>query len=538
MKVQNFAEAPSINIPRSTLRMPFKHITTIDVDYLIPLFRFHAIPGDTIKVEPHIFGRLNTPLYPILDNLYGDIQFFSIPYRILWDNFRKFMGEQINPGDSIDYTVPQIAATATTGYSNMSLPDYLGIPTQVPDFKYNAWDIRAYQECYNHWYRDQNLIDSVTVSKADGPDTTTSLSLQKRGKRHDYITSALPWLQKPDATYANGVTLPLGTTAPVTGIGKVNQTYAAGPVSVYETDGIASVSYANYHSFNGTSGDNTWYGEEDPDNSGYPNIRADLSNAAAATVNQLRQAFQIQKLLERDARSGTRYPEIIASHFGGVRFNDASYRPEFLSSGSSRVEINTVPQTSEAGTTPQGNLAGYGTIQLHSGGFTKTFTEHCVVLGIFSIRADLTYQQGLHRDFTKQTRYDYFWPELQHIGEQAIDMIELYCQDPATDTGSTGTPDNERVFGYQERYAEYKYKPNMVTGKMRSNDAASLDAWGLWQEFSGLPALDQTFIESTTPMDRVVAVTSEPDFLIDSTFDIVAARPMSIYSTPGMIDHF
>ena len=259
-----------------------------------------------------------------------------------------------------------------------------------------------------------------------------------------------------------------------------------------------------------------------------PAFTVDLSNATASTVNELRQAFQIQKLLERDARSGTRYSEVVNAHFG-VTFLDVTYRPEFLGSSSTPINIHTVAQTSSTDvTTPQGNLSGFGTASITEGGFTKSFTEHCIVMGIASARADLTYQQGLNKMFTRSTRYDFYWPALAHIGEQAIDMVELYAQDPATDTGSTGTPDNDRVFGYQERYAEYRYKPSMITGKMRSNDAASLDNWHLSEEFGSLPGLNQTFIEQNTPIDRAVAVTTEPDFTLDCYFNLQCARPMPV----------
>lgn len=518
----SFAQAPTAEIPRSSFNRSSGYKTTFDAGYLIPIYVDEALPGDTFSMDPTVFARLNTPVYPLMDNLFLDVHFFSAPVRQLWDNWRKFCGEQTNPDDSIDFTVPVMNATASTGYANQSLHDYLGLPTQIPDYEHSSIYHRAYAHIFNQWYRDQNLIDSITFDTDDGPDDPADYTLQKRGKRHDYFTSCLPWLQKGDS-----VEIPLGTTAPVQTTG-VNPVYTQGTNSgqLRMESGNTTVKWnvsptaTGNVEFDATTG-----------------LEVNLASATAATINQLRLSFQIQKLLERDARSGTRFPEIIKAHFG-VDFLDVTYRPEFLGGSSTPIKINSVPQTSESNTTPQGTLAAFGTAGMNGGGFTKSFTEHCVVMGIASVRADLTYQQGLPRMFSRSTRYDFFWPALAHIGEQSVLMKELYCQDPTTDTGATGTPDNERVFGYQERWAEYRYRPSQITGKLRSNDAQSLDAWHLSQEFSSLPGLNQTFIEETPPMDRVVAVTTEPDMLMDCYFNLQCARPIPLYSVPGLIDHF
>lgn len=523
-----FSQAPTADIPRSSFNRSHGYKTTFDAGYLIPVYVDEALPGDTLTLNPTLFARLNTPIYPIMDNMFLDVHFFSVPIRQLWSNFRKFCGEQVDPGDSTDYTIPVSNAPASTGYANQTLQDYLGLPTKVPDYEHSALFTRAYNHIYNEWYRDQNLVDSAVVDTGNGPDTVTDYVLRKRGKRHDYFTSCLPWLQKGDA-----VSIPLGTTAPVEALATPlaptfyhgNTTTSAGALTVPNADYNVSTG-----AINSTGSGQQLYWQD-------PNLQADLSTATAATINQLRQAFQIQKLLERDARSGTRYSEIVKAHFG-VNFLDVTYRPEFLGGNSTPITIQTVPQTSESNTTPQGTLSGFGLGSMTGGGFTKSFTEHCIVMGIASVRADLTYQQGLDRMFSRSTRYDFYWPALAHIGEQSVLMKELYCQDPATDTGSTGTKDNERVFGYQERWAEYRYKNSKITGKMRSNDAASLDAWHLSQEFTSLPGLNQTFIEETPPMDRVVAVTTEPDFTMDCYFNLQCARPMPLYSVPGLIDHF
>lgn len=514
----SFSEVPTVDIPRSSFDRSHGYKTTFDAGNLIPVYVDEVLPGDTFTVQPTMFARLNTPIYPLMDNMFLDVHFFFVPYRQIWTNFRKFMGEQVDPGDSIAYTVPIQAATASTGYSNESLQDYLGLPTKIPDYEHSSLPLRAYNHIYNEWYRDQNLIDSATVDLGDGPDTVANYTIRKRGKRHDYFTSSLPWLQKSDA-----VTIPLGTSA------DIHVPANATDIGIYtdnQSDYTKATANLTYLQMSATTAGTT------------NNMYADLSTATAATINQLRQSFQIQKLLERDARSGTRYAEIVKSHFG-VNFMDVTYRPEFLGGSSTPVGLQEVPQTSSTDvTTPQGNLAAFGTATLTGGGFTKSFTEHGVVMGIASVRADITYQQGLDRMWSRSTRYDFYWPSLAHIGEQAVNMIELYTQDPTQDTGTTGTPDNERVFGYQERYAEYKYKPSKITGKLRSNDAATLDAWHLSQEFSSLPGLNQTFIEETPPMSRVVAVNTEPDFLMDCYFKVNCARPMPLYSVPGLIDHF
>lgn len=520
--VHQFSKAPTADIPRSSFNRSHGYKTTFDAGYLIPVFVDEALPGDTISLDPSMFARLNTPIHPLMDNIFLDIQFFSVPVRQIWDNFRKFCGEQVNLNDSTDFTVPVSYAPSGTGYPNQSLQDYLGLPTNVPDYEHSALFTRAYNHIYNEWYRDQNLIDSAVVDTNDTPDDPTNYVLRKRGKRHDYFTSCLPWLQKGDS-----VQLPLGQDAPVI-TNDENPKLSSGLEEwMIAMDNANSVIVQN-----GPSGAGLLYwGSES-------GLKADLSTATAATINELRQAFQIQKLLERDARSGTRYAEIVNAHFG-VNFLDVTYRPEFLGGSSTPVNVHTVPQTSASdATSPQGNLSGFGTASISSGGFTKSFTEHCIVMGIASVRCDLTYQQGLNRMFSRSTRYDFFWPALAHVGEQAVPNKELYIQDPAVDTNADGIPDNEDVFGYQERWAEYRYKPSLITGKLRSNDPQSLDAWHLSQEFGSLPGLNKAFIEEDPPFDRVVAVPTEPDFLMDCYFNLQCARPMPLYSVPGLIDHF
>ncbi len=522
---KDFSHIPKAEIPRSSFDRSCGHKTTFDAGNLIPIFVDEALPGDTFNCRMTAFARLATPLFPFMDNMYLDSFFFAVPVRLLWDNFQKFNGEQTDPGDSTDFLVPT-TTPPLGGYLAGSLSDHFGIPTEIFGLDHNVLHHRAYNLIWNEWFRDQNLQDSVIVNTGDGPDPSTNYEILRRGKRPDYFTSCLPWPQKGPA-----VELPLGTTAPVLGIGKSNQIFV-GPKVVYETEGTGTISYASSSEFRGDVSNESWYGEEDPDNPGFPNIRADLTNATAATINQLRQAFQIQKLYERDARGGTRYTEIIRSHFGVVSPDARLQRPEYLGGGSSPVNINPIAQTSESATTPQGTLAAQGTVTLNNHGFTKSFTEHCVIIGMVSARADLNYQQGLARMWSRSTRWDFYWPALSHIGEQAVLNKEIYAQ------GTAGGTADDDVFGYQERFAEYRYKPSTISGEFRSNFATSLDTWHLAQDFSALPTLSASFIEDNPPVSRVVAVPTAPQFLFDSFFSLKCARPMPTYSVPGLIDHF
>lgn len=499
----------------------------MDSGVLVPLYLDEVLPGDTFNMKGTFFGRLGPLVAPVMDNVYLDTFWFFVPYRLCWNNWEKFNGAQDNPGDSTDYTIPQ-QTPPTAGYDVGCLEDYMGIPTGIgtttTSWTHSALPRRAYRIIYNTWFRDENLVDKVTVYLNDGPDGTsgTGTACLPRGKRHDYFTSCLPWAQKGTA-----VDIPLA--------GAVDVTPTDSEIPTFKSGGAGSAYGADLEAKTGVatpdvrvSGAGTWAALESLKWDD-PNLEVDLTSVSLATINELRQAFQIQKLLERDARGGTRYIEVVKAHFGVTSPDARLQRPEYLGGGTQRINVAPIPQTSESGTTDQGTLAATATVT-HNSGFVKSFTEHGIIIGIGCVRADLTYQQGLERFWSRSTRYDFYWPSLAHLGEQAVLNKEIYLQDAAAD---------DNAFGYQERYAEYKYKPSRIAGKFRSTAAGSLDAWHLAQEFGSLPVLDDTFISEDVPLSRVLALgATQPEIMMDCYFDCVTARPMPMYSIPGFIDHF
>lgn len=517
-----FAAQPDVRISRSQFDRSFAVKDTFDFDYLVPIFVDEILPGDTCNVSLSTFARLATQKVPIMDNMQIDYFFFFVPNRLVWDNWEKFNGAQNNPGDSISYILPSLDAFPAGGPEVGTIYDKFGLPTDVPGSWTlgNTLPLRAYNLIWNEWFRDQNLQNSVTVSKDDGPDQLADYTLLKRGKRHDYFTSAVPSPQK-----GAQVTMPLGSQAPV--IGNNLTPNFSGTVGTWANQSMRVDAAANHLFLTGISVGT----DVVPKYGNQSGLVADLTNATAASINQLRQAFQVQGLLELDMRGGTRYVEILAAHFNVTSPDFRLQRPEYLGGGSSKISSHPVPQTAPtAGTDAQAQLAAFGTSTGSNIGFTKSFVEHGYVIGMACARADLTYQQGLNKMWLRQTRYDFFWPKLQELGEQTILNKEIYLQ------GST-VPDNA-AFGYQERYAEYRYKPSEIHGEFRSTYATSLDMWHMAEEFGTLPALNATFIQQNTPIERAIAVTSAPHLLFDGWFQYKHTRPMMAYSVPVTLGKF
>lgn len=533
-----FSEVPQANIERSTFDRSHGLKTTFDAGYLIPVLVDEMVPGDTFAVKMTAFARMATLIRPIMDNLYLDSFFFFVPNRLIWANFKKFMGEQLSPGDSTTFYVPQVPLPASPGVVSNTLYDYFGCPVGLANsVNVNNLHGRAYNLIWNEWFRDQNMQTPVTLDTGDGPDTYSNYVLQRRGKRHDYFTSCLPWPQKTQT--GAGVTIPLGTSATV----KANSTpflaNAQTPIQWLSATAGAQLP-ANRAIGTGSTQDNKLYptttATTDAGGGGIyaSNLYADLSTATAATVNALRLAFQTQVMYERDARGGTRYIELVKSHYNVTSPDLRATRPVYLGGGSTPINVNTVAGTNQLGTgaTSPAYLSAFATATASGHGFTYSATEHGVLLGLISVRADLTYSQGLERMWTRRTRLDYYFPALAHLGEQAVLNKEIYCQGDAND---------DAVFGYQERFAEMRYFPSRITGLMRSNVSTgktSIDVYHLSQNFGSLPNLTSGFIADTPPITRVIAVTTEPQFIMDAYFQMICARPMPVYSVPGLIDHF
>lgn len=530
-----FSDAPSMYMRRTKFDRSHVYKTTFDSGKLIPVFVDEVLPGDTARMSVNYFARLATPVKPIMDNIYLDWFFFFVPNRLVWEHWQNFCFEQEDPEDSTDYVIPTTSAgdTSDTSKAVGTLWDYFGLPIGVSNgsgINVSALPFRAVYLIWNEWFRDENLQKSVKIQKGDANEVLDSLRSEDqpswvsnlevsgyvcppRGKRHDYFTSALPWTQK-----GPGVNISLTGNAPVLTSTDTMPT-PHGPGIYVARDGASSTRISCM----------IW--DPDPSSVSSGSAFADLSNVSAITINGLRTAFQMQKFYERLARGGSRYTEVLRSFFGVVSPDARLQRPEFLGSFTKMIMVNPIAQTSATNdTTPQGNLSAYGVTAANFHGFTKSFVEHGYIIGFVCARADLTYQQGINKMWLRSTVYDFYWPTFAHLGEQAIELRELYAQ---------GTADDTKVFGYQERYAEYRYKPSQVTGKFRSSvTGGNLDVWHLSQFFSNAPALNEEFITENPPIKRIVAVQDEPEFLLDIGFRYTTVRPMPMFGTPGLVDHF
>lgn len=530
----NFSRVEGPQIQRSVFRRPTTHKTTFDPGVLIPFLVDEVLPGDTFTVKTTMFARVQTLIRPIMDNLFLDTQYFFVPSRILWENWERFMGAQDTPTSSIDYLVPVLDMETDSEFNAATIYDYLGLPVQAPFNLANAPIAlvgRAYNKIWNEWYRDENLQAKVPENIGDGPDDPADYVLLHRGKRLDYVTSCLPWPQKGD-----NVPIPMSGLAPVIGDGSA-MGFTTGAADFYLAKN--STSGTNALLQGRTAGGVLPLGLQgsapntsemvglntDPDKT---HVYANLSLTEAGwTVADLRNVITLQQFLERDARGGTRYVEILNSRFGVDVPDYRLQRPEYLGGSSQPIDVRAVPQTSQtSGTAYQGTLTATSEV-ISNNGFHKSFVEHGYVIGLVSVRADIVYQQAMRKMWTRRTRYDYYDPIFAHLGEQAVLQSEVNYTDYATASD---------VFGYQERWAEYRYFPSMVTGAFRSNyPGGSLDTWHLAPNpATQPPELTATWIQDDPPVGRIVAVQNQDKILFDSYAELICARPIPTYSTPGL----
>ena len=563
-----FSDAPAMYMKRTKFDRSHVYKTTFDSGKLIPVFVDEVLPGDTTRMSVNYFARLATPVKPIMDNIYLDWFFFFVPNRLVWEHWQNFCFEQEDPDDSTDYVIPTVSATGNSDNAYVgSLWDYFGLPVNTSGnlSGISALPFRGVYLIWNEWFRDENLQKSVKIQKGDtnevlnsaraseqpswvftsGTSIVPGLACPPRGKRHDYFTSALPWTQKgPGVSVGLAGTAPIVDPKPVTGYFVQQSDNRLGAAQLSRSGGVHETAVENGTLSYTAGGYSLAIAGHAAASSGYSTVTAqpgsswlskdayaDLDSSSIFTINSLRTAFQMQKFYERLARGGSRYTEVLRSFFGVVSPDARLQRPEFLGSFTKMVNVNPIAQTSATdSTSPQGNLSAYGVTAAKFHGFTKSFVEHGYIFGFVCARADLTYQQGINKMWLRSTVYDFYWPTFAHLGEQAIELREIYAQGSEADT---------TVFGYQERYAEYRYKPSQITGKFRSSvTGGTLDKWHLSQFFKNAPALNEEFIVENPPIERIIAVPSEPEFLLDIGFRYTTVRPMPMFGTPGLVDHF
>lgn len=568
-----FSDAPAMYMKRTKFDRSHVYKTTFDSGKLIPIFVDEVLPGDTTRMSVNYFARLATPIKPIMDNIYLDWFFFFVPNRLVWEHWQNFCFEQEDPEDKTDYVIPTVSATGNSGNAYIgSLWDYFGLPVNTSGniSSISALPFRGVYLIWNEWFRDENLQKTVKIQKGDANEVLNSarsseqpawvfttdtnivpgLACPPRGKRHDYFTSALPWTQKgPGVSIGLAGTASIVDPSPTAGYLLHSTSNQLAAVSAHGGDassggerrafGSGSISFGRggnsdfsaVGGFAGNSSDSITLSAQSANTYLGNDSYVDLDTSSIFTINSLRTAFQMQKFYERLARGGSRYTEVLRSFFGVVSPDARLQRPEFLGSFTKMVNVNPIAQTSATDdTSPQGNLSAYGVTAAKFHGFTKSFVEHGYILGFVCARADLTYQQGINKMWLRSTVYDFYWPTFAHLGEQAIELREIYAQ---------GSESDKTVFGYQERYAEYRYKPSQITGKFRSSVVdGTLDKWHLSQFFETAPTLNEEFIVENPPIERIIAVPSEPEFLLDIGFRYTTVRPMPMFGTPGLVDHF
>lgn len=547
--IHRFSNVPEANIQRSRINRSFTYKTTCSEGYLIPFYNDIMYPGDTFIGRATIFGRMATPVFPIMDNLFVDTFYFGVPWRLVWDKFQEFMGEVNRSGEITTYEIPH--RTVTTAYEPNSLEDYFGLPTKVTGYSHSILPLRAYALIYNDWFRSDYLQDPIGIEFGDyNEDSVNNYDdkyvLMRRGKRFDYYTSCLPFPQAgPGVEISLVGNAALVDPSPMAGYLLHSTSDQLAAVSAYGgdasssggnrvTSGSGSITFnrgsgsdwSSVGGFAGNSSDRITMSAQPGSSWLSKDTYAELSGLSAVTINTLREAFAMQHFLERLAIGGNRYTEIVYSMFG-VKSPDARLqRPEFLGHGQARVNINPVEQTAQSSeTSPQGNLAAYAVFRNEHHAFSYSATEHMIIIGLLSIRADLTYQQPLWKQWSYKTREELYWPQFSHLGEQAVYTREIDCR---------GAESDSTVFGYQERYGECRYYPSLITGLFKSNADSGLDRWHLSQDFETAPVLNSDFIVDNPPVSRIVAVPSEPHFYIDIYMDLQCIRPMPIYSTPGL----